>query len=239
MAMQFNRHQWLGRASAAAVVAFLLVACAGLRIPVEPSICLSPTSGGPGTRVLVTGSDFPADTVLAVRLGPPDVGATPQTYGQATSDAGGRLQLAFDMPARWPDGSPVTEEELVVVVLNEDGSVKAVAPFRFEPAAAAIPTLTLDPGTGAHGQQIDVSGRGFPPRCELSLQIGRATAGIDPLPLARTTTGEAGGFDLLITIPSTWPTSGAPLLEDDLILLAINPDQEVLATARLYLQPGS
>jgi hypothetical protein len=136
--MQFNRHEWLAR-TLAAVVAFLLAGCVGLRIPVQPTISLSPAGGGPGTRVLVTGSDFPAATQLAVRLGPPDVGATPQTYAQATTDSAGRFQLAFDMPAQWPDGSPVTETEIIVVVLNEDGSIKAVAPFAFQTVLSPTP----------------------------------------------------------------------------------------------------
>jgi hypothetical protein len=175
MVMQLNRHEWLDRVLAAVAAAALLVGCAGLHIPVEPTITLSPTTGGPGTRVLVTGSDFPATTTLAVRLGPPDVGATPQTYGEATSDTAGRFQLAFDMPARWPDGSPVTEEEIVVVVLNEDGSVKAVAPFLFQPAVVATPSPSHSPGPL---QAPPCSRRIW--FCWLSILINRSS----PLPLS-------------------------------------------------------
>jgi hypothetical protein len=123
----------------------LLAACAGFLAPAEPTIILSPTSGGPGTWVLVTGSGFPATTPVAVRLGPPDVGATPQTYGEGMSDASGDLSVAFKMPGQWPDGSPVNENEILVVVLNEDGSVKAVAPFAFRLALSPIPTLVPNP----------------------------------------------------------------------------------------------
>jgi hypothetical protein len=137
MDSQFTRYRALGRIAAALTLLVALGACAGLRFASAPAISLSPPNGGPGTRVVVTGSGFPAATPLSIRLGPPDVGATPQTYGEGASDASGNLCLEFEIPAQWPDGSPVTEDEILVVVLNEDGSVKAVAPFLFRPALAA------------------------------------------------------------------------------------------------------
>jgi hypothetical protein len=45
------------------------------------------------------------------------------------------------MPTHWPDGTPIAETVLVVVVLNEDGSVKATAPFSYIPSSADASTL--------------------------------------------------------------------------------------------------
>jgi hypothetical protein len=119
----------------------------------EPIIVLDPITGGPGTSAVVTGSGFPAETQVSVRLGPPSVGATPQSYGDATTDIDGRFTLSFTMPAHWPDGTPITETDLVVVVLNEDGSAKATAPFGYIPSPSDA--LAPVPSTAeAHRQVI-------------------------------------------------------------------------------------
>lgn len=97
-----------------------------------PVININPVSGGPETPVTVAGAGFPAQLEVNVRLGPPDVGATPQSYARVMTDRDGQFVLVFSMPDRWPDGTPITERNLVVVVLNEDGSVKATAPFRYD-----------------------------------------------------------------------------------------------------------
>jgi hypothetical protein len=104
----------------------------------EPIIVLDPNVGGPGTSITVSGSGFPPGIELRVRLGPPSVGASPLSYGEATADAEGRFSLAFTMPLQWPDGTLVVDTDLVVVVLNEDGSVKATAPFGYIPPLSGI-----------------------------------------------------------------------------------------------------
>jgi hypothetical protein len=117
-------------------IAAVLVSCENSVKSGSPNITINPTSGGPDTSVAVTGAGFPAKTTVKVRLGPPSVGATPQSYGTAMTDAKGEFTLTFAMPARWPDGTLIAEQELMVVVLNENGSVKATAPFSFRPATA-------------------------------------------------------------------------------------------------------
>jgi hypothetical protein len=119
----------------------------------EPVIVLDPIAGGPGTSVAVAGSGFPGETRLSVRLGPPSVGATPQSYGESTTDADGSFALSFVMPVHWPDGTPITGTDLTVVVLNEDGSVKATAPFGY--TASSPDASTPEPSAlGAHRQVI-------------------------------------------------------------------------------------
>jgi hypothetical protein len=107
----------------------IVAACVPHIEQTEPIIVLNPTRGGPGTSIAVSGSGFPAETQVSIRLGPPSVGATPLSYGDATTDGDGIFALSFTMPAHWPDGTPITETDLVVVVLNEDGSIKATSPF--------------------------------------------------------------------------------------------------------------
>jgi hypothetical protein len=50
------------------------------------------------------------------------LGDTTQSYGEAVSNAEGRLAFVFPMPNRWPNGSPITEKALVLVVANQDFS---------------------------------------------------------------------------------------------------------------------
>jgi hypothetical protein len=104
----------------------------------QPLIVLDPARGGPGTAVAVSGSGFPAATRVSVRLGPPSVGATPLSYGDAEADASGCFALSFTLPSHWPDGTPLAESELVVVVLNQDGSIKATAAFDYLLSSATI-----------------------------------------------------------------------------------------------------
>ena len=119
----------------------------------EPNIVLDPISGGPGTSITVTGSGFPAETQVSIRLGPPSVGATPHSYGDIITDINGSFALSFTMPTHWPDDTPITETELVVVVLNEDGSVKATAPFGYVPSSSDAPVL-LSSTVETHRQMI-------------------------------------------------------------------------------------
>jgi hypothetical protein len=104
----------------------------------EPMIVVDPIGGRAGTVVVVSGSGFPPLARVSVRLGPPSVGATPLSYCDVDTDASGHFALSFTMPSHWPDGTPITETNLVVVVLNQDGSSKANAAFGY------LPSLTGD-----------------------------------------------------------------------------------------------
>lgn len=105
----------------------------------HPAIVISPTEGGQGTLVTVHGRDFPPDLVVSVRLGPPDVGATPQAYAVTTTSEDGTFEMVFVMPGAWPDGRLLTTSDLLVVVLNADASIKATAPFAYQPRVLQNP----------------------------------------------------------------------------------------------------
>ena len=69
------------------LLGFIFVACSNSATSGTPSITINPVSDGPNTPVVVIGEGFPAKVEVNVRLGPPSVGATPQSYGQAVTDA--------------------------------------------------------------------------------------------------------------------------------------------------------
>jgi hypothetical protein len=119
----------------------VLSACVPYLEPTEPLIVLDPVTGGPGTLVVVSGSGFPARIPLSTRLGPPSTGASPQSYGDAVTGDDGSFSLSLAMPAQWSDGTPITVTDLVVIVLNEDGSAKATAPFRYLPSLPGASAL--------------------------------------------------------------------------------------------------
>lgn len=121
-------------------------ACAfGAGAPSEPTIVLEPREGGAGTKVTVRGSGFPAHMELDIRLGPPDVGASPQAYAVTSTGADGSFATSFILPNAWPDGRLIDQETLLVIALNSDGSVKATAPFTFR--SSSNPETTGKPGS--------------------------------------------------------------------------------------------
>ncbi len=96
-----------------------------------PTLITEPASGGPDTLVTLLGSGFPANTQVTIHLGPPNVGATPNSYAEATTDGSGNLKLVFRMPATWPDGMPITEPKLIIGALAGQGETKALAEFTY------------------------------------------------------------------------------------------------------------
>ena len=133
--MRARASVWMGVCLVYVLIAWItLSACVPYLDHTEPVILLDPITGGPGTSVAVSGSGFPAQIPVSARLGPPSTGASPQSYGDAVTDDKGSFSLSLTMPVQWPDGTSITETDLVVIVLNEDGSIKATAPFHYLPS---------------------------------------------------------------------------------------------------------
>lgn len=98
----------------------------------NPTLTAEPAAGGPDTLVTLKGSGFPANARVTVHLGPPKVGATPNSYGEAKTDAAGNVMIMFRMPAAWPDGRAITEPKVMIVALVGQGEVKALAEFNYQ-----------------------------------------------------------------------------------------------------------
>lgn len=113
-----------------------------------PVATISPTTGGAGTEVTVTGGGFPANTTVNVHLGALVAARaeapTPTVYATTTTNANGAYSVTFTMPAEWPDGSPITDGELVVLVATEGFSAQASALFTYR-ATPATETPTPTP----------------------------------------------------------------------------------------------
>ena len=100
----------------------------------------SPGSGSPGTTVTLSGGGFPANTLLYAHLARLDGNSGAESYGgyaSAPSDAAGNFVMSFVMPATWPNGSPIAEQRLVLLVATEDFAVEASTTFEAEPLVPA------------------------------------------------------------------------------------------------------
>ena len=111
--------------------------------PAPPAIHINPDTVSANTQVTVTGEGFPAETRVRVYLSAANLGDTTQSYGEAVTNAEGRLAFVFPMPDRWPNGALIAEKALVLIVANEDYSLRVTAPFSFQPAPPPQPTPTL------------------------------------------------------------------------------------------------
>lgn len=113
-------------------------------VPVATS---RPTTGEAGTQVTITGSGFPANTAVNVHLGAlasaAAANATPTIYATTTTDSNGAYQVTFAMPSQWPDGSTISEGQVVVIVATADFSIQVSTIFAYRTSnATTTPTVT-------------------------------------------------------------------------------------------------
>lgn len=111
--------------------------------PDQPTVVIEPTAGGAGLEVRVRGSGFDANLPVVVKLGTPGVGAGERVYASGVTNGQGAIELMFIMPATWPDGRPITESSLIVLLASEDDAVRALAEFRYNAAPQPTSTPTL------------------------------------------------------------------------------------------------
>jgi hypothetical protein len=117
---------------------------------VQPSANVNPREGGPGTTVTVNGGGFPANVTVNVHLGAligvRSSATDPTTYATTTTDRTGSYSVALDLPATWPDGTPIESGQLLVLIATEDFAQQASAQLTYTSVApTATPTATNTP----------------------------------------------------------------------------------------------
>jgi len=116
---------------------------------VNPYARVQPAAGSANTQVTVQGGGFPANTQVSLYLsglvtGRAAAAAAPNSYATATTNSAGEYRMTFTMPATWPDGRPIQNGRLALLVATADFSVRASATFDYtEPT----PTTTPAPGS--------------------------------------------------------------------------------------------
>ena len=226
------------------------------RSEANPSVGISPTSGGAGTVVTVTGEGYPANKSVTIHLGTFDesVGSgSPFLYGTTKADASGKFSTAITMPAVWPNGVAVAPGELVIWARTDDSSVQQSTVFNYSggsaPAPTDIPAATntpvvpptatpnayarVSPSSGGGGTQVIVSGGGFPIDTTVNALISffDANGGSgDPEIFATTTTNANGDYSMSFTMPSDLP-NGQPIASGKIMIVVATNDYGVSASA--------
>ncbi len=97
-----------------------------------PVISINPTSAGAGTDIAISGTNFPANTSVEIRLGLPSAGFISSPYLTITTNSSGAFTTPFTVPSQWTNGTPITDTALqVVVTVAGNQSISAVTPFTF------------------------------------------------------------------------------------------------------------
>lgn len=112
---------------------------------------VSPASGTAGTELTITGGGFPAGTRINLHLGKFDgqIGSgNIVIYGTGVTDSLGNFTLRFTLPNAWPDGTPIEEGKILILVGTEGLDIQASAVFDYlikAPTATATATATPTP----------------------------------------------------------------------------------------------
>jgi len=231
--------------------------------PANPSISLSPSSGGAGTQVTASGSGFPANVTVAVFLAPLDTApgrGARQQYVAGTTDSSGRYALTFTMSGAWSNGGQITQDRVVVTVATPDFSVAVSSVFAYlvagptatstpsptptntpivAPTAAPNPFAQVSPGSGGAGTIVTVSGGGFPANTMLYAHLARLDggggSGSSYARYASAVSDGAGNFVMTFVMPATWP-NGAAIATQRLVILVAPDDFTVEASATFSYQ---
>ncbi len=146
-----------------------------------PFATVSPTAGDAGAAVTVTGGGFSASTTVNVHLGALVSAAAvdePHVYATTLTDRDGNYRVTFAMPATWPDGSPLTGGQLVVIVATEDFTAQASAVFTYR--TAATPTATATPVATATATATVTPPSASPTASPTATPVATATATVTP-----------------------------------------------------------
>ena len=177
----------------------------------KPSASVSPSSGGPGTRVTVSGGGFPANTTVNIYLaGLAEVTAAsaPHAYAQGATDGQGNYSIAFNLPEYWASGGAVPTGKLIILVATSDFSVEASAEFDYF-VDAPNPSMDVSPSAGTAGTTVRVSGGGFPANTGVDLYLGslddQVGGGAQERSYVSSVTDRYGNFSMAFTMPSLWP----------------------------------
>lgn len=223
----------------------------------RPTINLAPAVGGAGTAIAVRGDGFPADTPISLYLGAfgEQIGdRDSQRYASTVTDGDGRYQLAFTLPATWPDGSPITQERLVALVANDNFSVQASESLTFvlpspppatatsappaTPTAAPQPRLSLAPASGGAGTVVQATGSGFPAGAALTLYLasfeGEGESSEGNQQYAAGIADSNGNYSLAFTMPTEWPNDERISSGRILVVVATNGFAEQATATFVY-----
>ena len=236
-----------------ALISLLLASCGGQNggagngvdgeLTPPASITLQPASGAVGALLRIAGQGFPGDARVVVQIGPAALGAAAEIFGEGMTDKDGALNLAFTIPSVWPDGTPIIENQVMVLVSTEDGGVQGSALLAFEalPANTIQPLLIFGAPKTAPGTPLPLLGKGFTPGGKVALFLGTALSGFNDAPLLEVNVGTDGSFQAQFPMPAAWPSNGVAVSEPGVIVAAVDEalSQDIVTVAFLELSAAS
>lgn len=201
----------------------------------QAAITLKPGGGSANTQVTVTGQGFAAETAVHIYLG--RQGEAPYQVVQASgqSNRNGKFNLAFLMPANWPDGTAITEDVVVVYATGTSAEVSASANFNYRQAAE--PGLTLNPNQGNTGTRVLATGSGFPAGAHVNLYLRIPDEPVDAATYGEAIANSKGNFVIDFTIPSVW-SDGSPVTGDAIRVIAATDDDSIRVRSIFTLLKG-
>ncbi len=149
---------------------------------VLPKMSITPTSGGVGDQVTVTGTGFDASKAVTVTFDGSPVTTEPASV--ATSDKGS-FTAKFNVPAAGQGGHEVKASDASGYSLSATFTIGA--------------KITLTPTTGFAGDQVTVDGTGFGASKTITITFDGIAVTTNPTPVA---TGGSGGFSATFLVPA-------------------------------------
>jgi len=96
----------------------------------QPRVTLSNMVVSLGASIQVNVQGFYSDQEIVVTLSAPGTSRS-LIVARGTTNTRGAAQLLFTMPGRWPDGTPIAQGDLTLIVSSPDGSVSTSVYLRY------------------------------------------------------------------------------------------------------------
>jgi len=194
-------------------------------------LTLHPATAGPGDLITIEGERFPPNTPVSIYLAPASLGVPREKYQSVNSEQDGSFEVSFYLPDTWPNDEPILEQDLAVAAITDDFGVAALALLTFQSEQSLLSSLALDPAQGEAGSIVKVTGSEFEPGAMVNLHLGVPQTGLNEESLDTVVVDSEGHFLGAITVPAVWPGTTDAVVEQDLIIGAVNEDGLILATA--------
>ncbi|MCO7272261.1 choice-of-anchor G family protein [Cellulosimicrobium cellulans] len=159
---------------------------------IEPTITVDPTTANPGDDVTVDGTGYTPDATVTVEIRDGS-GAVVTSLGDVPTDGDGNFTTPITVPA------DTTPGDYTVVGIDDTTSTEAETPLGVGGVGVSEPTVTVDPTTANPGDEVTVTGEGWPPSTTVTVDLldedGDVVATVD------VETDDTGSFTTPITVP--------------------------------------
>ncbi len=178
---------------------------------VTQHLVLSPVSGAPETPITISGTGFPAQMTVRIRMSAEH--ASMAIYiGEVTSDTQGQFTLLYVLPSIWPDGSALNEATLIISAVSLDDVVLAQSIFTSTAADATTQPITPSPPTSTTKTSVAPLDKIYTPTFYSSGSSGETPGSPDTsIPIQHVTTAAISSAVALTPSNPTTPPAPEPI----------------------------